>query len=1241
MIIYRGNSEFIDIDVDNGTYLQQELMGEDTVKATFILEFFYRFQIGDYINWRGKRYTIYEEPSHEKSQTNQMKYDITFKSDQYRFINALYLFDGNVEFNLRGDLQTFASLLVNNLNRLAGSEYYQIGTLPNTETLDLTFSKANCLFALQTMATEFNVEFEISSDGTTIDFVDKIGVDTGLTFQFKQGLRNIKRHRFADRDLVTRLYAYGGEKNITNDYGSKKLKVAPMENNVNLFGVIEGVVTFDEVYPKRLGTVTALGGDEFTFIDNGIDFDINDQLLPEVTAKVTFNTGDLAGYEFEIAGFNNSTKQFVIIQYDDGNGGLFPNATQLIQVGDEYVVHDIQMPQTYIDNAESQLTQKANEYLQANSTPNAIYSIVPHYPYLREQLIQLNVGDIVTITDDDFGLTFQTRILKLTQSLANPYQYSITVGDKVVVSYITRVLSNQKQLNNNFIIERRDRTLQYNQIRRNLKDIDELRESIFDPDGYFDAEKIKPLSIETTMLSVGGKSRQFIIRELLIEANYQGDPSKTSFGNGVLVHFLIEDTIKEWNLTGSVKTHASSSQYYYIYARCSRTGTTGDFITTSNQYQVDSGSTYYYFLIGIIHSVQDGVRGISLTYGQTTINGKFITTGRIQSIDGVNYFDLDSGQFFIGDGNSSLDWNVTNPDRLTIKGSILQTAQGDDIVIPNYKGSYDNGASYYVGDVVFYNDTLYINITESATTGVLPTDDTHWEVHIPAGSQGPAGADGADGIDGLGAIPLDIVPAKIGGKGDFIFTLDSDSAGNVNLGEIRIQATRFTHPNGNDINFSLGSGTQVLTPYGEGQSGRFYIMYSATSAGTRFPSSPYMTNNNFITVRIVNGEWKAFDNQNNNYDITFANTDCFLAVVEAKQTTGGLTGLAILVSGATGLDGAPGSDGQDGDDGGPGPGLVFRGDFSTWQSTTFYNNSNRRDVIKRGSDYLIYDGTNGATQGSYIAGNWEDFGANFDMVATNLLLAENANIGNWLIKDSKIVSQNEYSGDPRASLDGENGIITLISPRTIYTPSGANYTVKQTISIDSTTGEIVATHDGGSTQEDGRTELSSNGIRAEFAGQDKVDGTYRVKAGVMADVLGDLSPTAYGSVGALVGVYGRASNTYSNGAPVYGGLFHGLWADRLVVDMSGNNGSLTIGDQIFHVCTATGGSVTITLPSNPERGRVVIIKRRNAGGVTVSGGGNNLWHNGNEGTTLAIPEAGTAFLCIFDGIVWDIIFMRA
>ncbi|WP_185956462.1 phage tail spike protein [Changchengzhania lutea] len=183
---------------------------------------------------------------------------------------------------------------------------------------------------------------------------------------------------------------------------------------------------------------------------------------------------------------NNSVlKQFEIISYEDENGLVLPNATLKPEIGDKYVLHDIIMPQIYIDNTEAELLVKATEYINLNSKPNVIYSILPHHPYLRENLIQLNVGDLVTVKDDDFEIEYQTRILNITQSLSNPYIYSIKVGDKLTVNYITKVLGGLGELDDNITVERYDRTVHYNRIRRNLRNIDELRDSVFDPDGYF------------------------------------------------------------------------------------------------------------------------------------------------------------------------------------------------------------------------------------------------------------------------------------------------------------------------------------------------------------------------------------------------------------------------------------------------------------------------------------------------------------------------------------------------------------------------------------------------------------------------------------------------------------------------------------------------------------------------------------------------------------------------------------
>ncbi|WP_142783342.1 phage tail protein [Changchengzhania lutea] len=1209
MIIYRGIYELLSLEIDNNTQLKQELQGEDVVQSNFTLEHYYEFKIGDYINWRGKKYTIFKQPSVKKIQTNQIQYNLEFGSDIYRLLNAVYLLDSQGEFFLLGDLQKFANLLVVNLNRLAGESFYQLGTVPATDVKNLNFSNSNCLLVLQQIASEFGKEFEFSTDGTTINFVDKIGVDTALVFQFKQGLRHIERQKISDTSLVTRLYAFGGERNITNDYGSKRLKINPIEQNTGLFGAIEGVVTFDDIYPHREGTITSLGPDEFIFIDSGIDFNLNDQLMPGVKAKVTFNTGDLAGYDFEILNYNSSLKQFEIISYEDENGLVLPNATLKPNIGDEYVLHDIIMPQIYINNAEAELLVKATEYINLNSKPNVIYSILPHPPYLRENLIQLNVGDLVTVKDDDFEIEYQTRILNITQSLSNPYIYSIKVGDKLTVNYITKVLGGLGELDDNITIERYDRTVHYNRIRRNLRNIDELRDSVFDPDGYFDTGNIRPLSIETNMLTVGSKSQQFLIRELLIEANYQSDPNKTNIGNGVLVHFQIEDTIKEWSLTGAVKTHADLNQYYYIYARCNRSGTTGDFLSTSIQYKVDTGSTYYYFLIGVIHSAQNGVRGISLTYGQTTINGKFITTGRVQSVDGINYFDLDTGQFFIGDSNSSLDWNVTNPNKLTIKGSVIQTSAGVPINITNYRGLFNIGTTYNEGDTFTYNGVVYHTL--STIVGTAPPNPTYYELYVDKGedgadgldgAQGPQGIQGVDGADGQPTYTWIRYADDVNGTG-----ITNDPTGKTFIGFAYNKTSPLESNTPGDYTWALLSGEGVPGPAGaDGQTTYTWVKYSDSADGTGL------------------------------YDIPTAST-LYIGIAVNKTTATESTDKTDYTwskfKGDNGADGADGVDGVNGSDGQTGPSIVFRGLFSA--SEVYYNNDKRRDVVKYTDDvYYIYNGTDGVAL-AWSASNWESFGAQFESVATNTLLSENANIADWIIQNGKITSQAEYNGSPRAQLDGTNGKLTLISPITTYTGSGGTRTYEHTLELDSANGRIEARHTGDSFQNSGVSYVDSEGVFANFAGTQALPASsgIEIKGSVVGLGNGKLDRTAYSSNNAICGVVGMASNSSSDPAPSYGGLFFGLKSYGFFINVKTITGSshYVSGSEDYISCYNTG-TTNIYLPtSNRYIGRVIYIKRIN-GGVLIQGNGIDLLTTTNV-SSISINDGRLAIL-VYDGTYW-------
>ena len=482
MKIYRNSVEIHDIEIDKNTELRQSISGEDLITSRFTLPEKIDLQIGDYVTWNGIDYTLLDEPQYKKSQ-GFFSYALQFKSTQYLLKNVLVLLDDNAEFYLFGNAQTLVSQIINNLNRVYGGYYADF--VEDTEEINFFFNNFNCLAAIQNIATQLACEFRV--EGKKITFRKKLGQETGLTFQYHKELREIERKPVQNAELVTKLYPFGSTRNITNDYGNKRLKINPISNNVGVFGIIERVKVFEDIYPRFKGNVGSTSSIT-KFKDTGIDFNINDQLVPGLTAKVTFNSGDLAGREFEISSYNSSTKEVEIIPYSDDTGLTLPNDTLKPRVGDKYVFWDIKMPQTYIDNAEAELLEKSQEYLEVNSQPNVAYTVTPDYTELKNQNISLKLGDIITINDTDFGITFSVRILSLTQKIVNPFEYELTIGNQVTLNYVTQVINDQKDIRNEIYLNEIKQKELYDRLYYNLRHLKTavyVNRNEFDSDTYY------------------------------------------------------------------------------------------------------------------------------------------------------------------------------------------------------------------------------------------------------------------------------------------------------------------------------------------------------------------------------------------------------------------------------------------------------------------------------------------------------------------------------------------------------------------------------------------------------------------------------------------------------------------------------------------------------------------------------------------------------------------------------------
>lgn len=664
------------------------LNAEDTIAITVVSPFPQSYGIGDVITVFGRDYRLNRLPKVSKTGMQEYQYDLEFEGIQYDLMRVTYDVNINTTNNqlqdiqgdsLTGDLKRFMDVLISNANRVFPGKW-ALGVCPETDGDNtLTFSESdNCLSVLQTLCSEdkFGVEFEIERvNGVYVINIKKtIGQTLPFVLEYGKGkgLYSISRENVSSSNIVTRLKVYGSTENITSKYRADRLCMYGKDkassyiekaDAVAKYGIFEGRKNFD-IKPTFTGKVSSVvDGDVLSFIDTSFPFDINAKnasgetlyLISGVSAKVHFNSGNLAGYEFEVHAYDHATHKFTLVKQTDDRGNVFPSETSpafQISQNDTYKVLDIAYSRDIEEAAEKKLAEEGNKYYDQNSQPKVQYSVNVTKAFIENKLALsdgiTNVfapGDYLPIKDDEIGVDKSIRIKSFTRNVLDPYDYLLTISDTQTKGDITtRVISDLVDI---------DKVLTINnlkdpaQARANWRSSREVLNMVFDPEtgGYY-KDKITPESVDTMMLSVGAKSMQFGLINTVFEPNFNGNPNLFKWKGGVLTHYTIDpDKARSWVLADGT-TALQQNVPYYIYAVCNRDNSAGTMSISTTQHKVEESPNVYFFLIGILGSIDADtkVRAISLTYGFTTINGRFIKTGRIESADGTTYFDLDQSE---------------------------------------------------------------------------------------------------------------------------------------------------------------------------------------------------------------------------------------------------------------------------------------------------------------------------------------------------------------------------------------------------------------------------------------------------------------------------------------------------------------------------------------------------------------------------------------------------------------------
>lgn len=648
------------------------------------------FDVGDRVNVFGRTYRLNRLPRMNKTGANTFDYTLDFEGVQYDLMAATY--DVNIDTTnnklqdvqgeaLTGNLQRFMAVLIANANRVFGNGVWNIGNIAVTgDDVTLTFGENdNCLSVLQTLCQKFNCEYTIDepTDGRfVINMVEHVGRTLPYTFKYGRGngLYKLNRENVSSANIITRLKAYGSTENITTKYRADRLclpnrtksqSVIQKTDVVNKYGIYEAKKYFD-VKPTFNGQVQqVVTGDVLSFIDASIDFDLNAKdkdgntlyLVAGSAARVHFNSGNLSGYEFDIHSYDHATHKITLVRQKDERGMEFPSDTSAafrFKAGDKYKILNIALPDSYVANAEHRLEEQAVQYYDENSQPRVKYGLTFEKLYLERTFGKAcgttNVfvpGDYVHIVDGDIGVDKNIRITAIDRDLLDEYNYTLTIADIVTTSITNRVISELSEIDK---IVQTHKLTDIARARRNWMTSREVLDMVFDTDGNYYTEHIRPLSIDTSMLAVGAKSQQFTIN-CVFRPNYNSNAKSFAWDAGVLVHFAIGDEPRMWAFEAGQFDNLSNVPLY-LYIRCNRADNAASVLLTADQIRVEDDATTYTFLAGILSSEMAGditgtrkVRTLSLTYGSTTINGRTIQTGIIRSSGGGScYFDLDNNE---------------------------------------------------------------------------------------------------------------------------------------------------------------------------------------------------------------------------------------------------------------------------------------------------------------------------------------------------------------------------------------------------------------------------------------------------------------------------------------------------------------------------------------------------------------------------------------------------------------------
>lgn len=458
--IYKKDGSLkLTVSPSDSSTVTEEVGGECSVSLSFDTFEFRPIEVNDYIEVAGVRYKARMAYRPKMKNRQSYSYSMRFYAPIHDAEQVLMKTetDGGLipEFSLWGGPREHLQKWVDNMNRLAGSDLWTIGSVITGENKNIDYQNVNCwdaAFGSNGIAATY--ETEMWADGYVINLC-KCERGERVTLGYGNGLTGLTPEDNSDKvRFFTRLYPLGSTKNIdVSTYGFSRLQLPSratfVDHNTDRYGVFEDSeeAAFADIYPQYIGTVSAVrsepktdeNGKQFTVYyikDDGMTWE--PQALPEKNFMLSFQTGDLQGYGDDTdksfqAEWHKDTKEWEIINVWLDENTQVPGGNIVPIAGNQYFPWNMIMPQEYITDAQNRYAAAVNDFVANYSGEPVAYSGSTDYIHCAKQAVPLHIGQNVRLESDlyfEYGYQ-NTRITKVVRKLCRLTDATVTFAEQI------------------------------------------------------------------------------------------------------------------------------------------------------------------------------------------------------------------------------------------------------------------------------------------------------------------------------------------------------------------------------------------------------------------------------------------------------------------------------------------------------------------------------------------------------------------------------------------------------------------------------------------------------------------------------------------------------------------------------------------------------------------------------------------------------------------------------------------